>query len=125
MGKDIIMENIERLSKELSELTILEAAELVQCLEKKWGIKAQELAVSDQKPNTEPKREEKETFDVILKSIGPKKIQIIKAVREITALGLKEAKQLVDQSPKEIKKDVIKSEASDIKEKLEALGAVV
>lgn len=119
------MENIERLSKELSELTILEAAELVQCLEKKWGIKAQELAVSDQKPNTEPKREEKETFDVILKSIGPKKIQIIKAVREITALGLKEAKQLVDQSPKEIKKDVIKSEASDIKEKLEALGAAV
>lgn len=119
------MENIERLSKELSELTILEAAELVQCLEKKWGIKAQELAISDQKSNTEVKNEEKEKFDVILKSIGPKKIQIIKAVREITALGLKEAKQLVDQSPKEIKKDVNKSEASDIKEKLEALGAAI
>jgi len=119
------MENIEKLSKELSELTILEAAELVQCLEKKWGIKAQAYVANSQEKGPESKTTEKEDFNVILKSVGPKKIQIIKAVREITALGLKEAKQLVDQAPKEVKKGVAKADAQNIKEKLESLGATV
>lgn len=121
------MVNIEKLSDELSKLTILEAAELVKCLESKWGIKANEALNS---VNTLQKEEtknidEKKEFNILLETVGDKKIQVIKTVREITALGLKEAKQLVDNAPKVIKENVLKEEASSIKEKLEKHGAVI
>merc|ERR1711982_276601 len=115
---------IEKISKNLSDLTILEAAELVENLEKKWNIKAALPSITQ--PNTDDtttkKSTEKEKFDVILVSPGTKKIQVIKTLREITSLGLKEAKQLADQSPKEIKKNINKAEANIIKEKLEKSG---
>lgn len=121
------MVNIEKISKDLSDLTILEAAELVENLEKKWNIKAALPSITQ--PNTDDtttkKSTEKEKFDVILVSPGTKKIQVIKTLREITSLGLKEAKQLADQSPKEIKKNINKAEANIIKEKLEKSGATI
>jgi large subunit ribosomal protein L7/L12 len=120
------MTNIEKLSKEISDLTILEAAGLVKCLEKKWGIKAN-LASAPQvntASNTIQENNQKK-FNVVLKSSGQKKIQVIKIIREITSLGLKESKQLVDQAPKEIKSDINEEEAYNIKEKLEKIGASV
>jgi large subunit ribosomal protein L7/L12 len=121
------MTNIEELSKELSKLTLLEAAELVKCLENKWGVKASNNIIANDsvKSEDEVKAVEKNTFDIILTSIGNKKIQVIKTVREITSLGLKEAKNLVDQFPKAIKSGISKDEAKEIKEKLEKVGASV
>jgi large subunit ribosomal protein L7/L12 len=121
------MVNIEKISKDLSDLTILEAAELVENLEKKWNIKAAlpSITQTNTDDTTTKKSTEKEKFDVILVSPGTKKIQVIKTLREITSLGLKEAKQLADQSPKEIKKNINKAEANIIKEKLEKSGATI
>jgi len=122
------MANIEKLSEELSALTILEAAELVKSLECKWGVKSSDIssampAVQDN--SNAPKIEEKTEFDVILKTVGDKKIQVIKAVRELTSLGLKEAKSLVDSAPKIVKSKISKKEAEDVKEKLSKYGATV
>lgn len=117
------MTNIEKLSDELSALTILEAAELVKLLEEKWNIQLNQQLPIAQNSTTEPIKNKKCT--IILKSAGQKKIQVIKSIREITSLGLKEAKHLVDQAPKEIKQDIEKEEALKIKEKLEANGATI
>jgi large subunit ribosomal protein L7/L12 len=121
------MVNIEKLSDELSKLTILEAAELVKCLETKWGVKASSvMAQSGAGENTGAKeKEEKKEFNVMLTSVGSKKIQVIKAVREITSLGLKEAKLLVDSAPKLVKENIPKEEANSIKETLEKQGASI
>jgi len=121
------MVNIEKLSDELSQLTILEAAELVKCLEDKWGVKASSMiAQSNNNDESNMKeKEEKKEFNVMLASVGSKKIQVIKTVREITSLGLKEAKLLVDSAPKLIKEKIPKDEANSIKETLEKQGATV
>jgi len=121
------MVNIEKLSDELSQLTILEASELVKCLEDKWGVKAGNMMApqgNDTQGNTKEKEEKKE-FNVMLTSVGGKKIQVINAVREITSLGLKEAKLLVDSAPKLIKENIPKEEANTIKETLEKQGASI
>lgn len=121
------MVDIKLLSEELSKLTILEAAELVKELEEKWGVQANALMSSpvQQSPQGEEAAPKKDKFDVILKTVGDKKIQVIKSVREITALGLKEAKLLVDSAPKAIKTGVSEKEANEIKEKLSKQGATV
>lgn len=121
------MVNIEKLSEELSKLTIMEAAELVKCLESKWGIKAGANLIQAEGVNTNQTegKDEKKEFNVLLKLVGSKKIQVIKTVREVTSLGLKEAKALVDGAPKLIKENIPKDIAMDIKDKLEKQGATV
>jgi large subunit ribosomal protein L7/L12 len=120
------MIDLKELSDNLSKLTITEAVELVHSLEKKWGISHQNIASSENKNNDESKKEpEKTEFDVVLKSVGPKKIQVIKAIREITELNLKEAKAIADAAPKVVKAKLSKSESDSIKSKLEKLGAEI
>jgi large subunit ribosomal protein L7/L12 len=121
------MVNIEKLSEELSKLTILEAAELVKCLEEKWGIQAGNMLSQNNSAQDSDSKgtEEKKEFNVMLTSVGNKKIQVIKAVRELTSLGLKEAKLLVDSAPKLIKENIPKDEAESIKETLEKQGATI
>ncbi len=117
--------NLEKIADDLSGLTVLEAAELSKLLEEKWGVSAAaQVAVAAAAP-TEAAVEEQEYFDVILASFGEKKINVIKEVRAITALGLKEAKDLVEAAPKAIKEGVNKEEAEQIKTKLEEAGATV
>ncbi len=117
--------NLEKIADDLSVLTVLEAAELSKLLEEKWGVSAAApVAVAAAAP-TEAAVEEQEYFDVILASFGEKKINVIKEVRAITALGLKEAKDLVEAAPKAIKEGVNKEEAEQIKTKLEEAGATV
>ena len=105
------MANVEQIAEELDKLTLLEAAQLSKLLQEKWGVSAA--------------AEEKTEFDVILGAAGDKKIQVIKVVRELTGLGLKEAKDLVDGAPKAVKEKVTKAEAEDMKKKLEEQGATV
>ena len=119
------MVDIEKLSQELSSLTIMEAADLVKSLEEKWGIQANVAAYPSEASNKVEETKKKESFDVILKDIGSKKIQVIKTVKEITSLGLKEAKALVDSAPKAIKTNLNEEEANKIKEKLEKQGATI
>jgi len=121
------MVNIEKLSEELSKLTILEAAELVKCLEEKWGIQAGNMLSQNNSAQDSDSKgtEEKKEFNVMLTAVGSKKIQVIKAVRELTSLGLKEAKLLVDSAPKLIKENIPKDEAESIKETLEKQGATI
>ena len=107
------MANLEKLVEELSALTVLEAAQLSKLLEDKWGVSAAAPA------------EVKDEFNVILAAAGDKKINVIKAVREITGLGLKEAKDLVEGAPKPVKEGVNKEEAAKIKATLEKAGAKV
>ncbi len=117
--------NLEKIADDLSGLTVLEAADLSKLLEEKWGVSAAApVAVAAAAP-TEAAVEEQEYFDVILASFGEKKINVIKEVRAITALGLKEAKDLVEAAPKAIKEGVNKEEAEQIKTKLEEAGATV
>ena len=109
----------EEILNAISEMSVLELSELVKAIEEKFGVSAASpVAVA-------AAAEEKSEFDVILKEAGAQKIQVIKAVREITALGLKEAKALVDGAPKEVKTGVAKAEAEEIKKKLEEAGATV
>ena len=117
----------EKLVDELSALTVLEMAELKTALEDKWGVKAQAAAVAVAAPAAaEAKAEEATEFDIILESSADdKKIAVIKVVREITGLGLKEAKDLVESTPKELKKAAPKAEADEIKKKVEAAGGKV
>lgn len=121
------MADIEKIAEDLSALTVMEAAELSKLLEEKWGVSAAApVAVAAAAPGGDAAAaEEKDTFTVVLASIGDKKINVIKEVRAITGLGLKEAKDLVEAAPKEVKEDAGKDEANEIKEKLEAAGASV
>ena len=117
---------IEKLIDDLSSLTILEAAELVKALEEKWGVSAAApVAVAAAGAGNAPAAEEKTEFDVELTSIGAKKIDVIKVVREATGLGLKEAKDLVEGAPKLVKEKVSKADAEALKAKLEGAGATV
>lgn len=119
------MANLDQMVKDLSGLTVIEAAELAKLLEEKWGVSAAApVAVAAAAPEAAA-AEEKDSFDVILASFGEKKINVIKEVRAITGLGLKEAKDLVEGAPKPVKEAVGKSEAEELKTKLEAVGATV
>ncbi len=120
------MSDLNAIVDSLSKLTVREAAELATLLEEKWGVSAAApVAVVAGGAPAEAAAEEKDEFDVILLSSGDKKIQVIKEVRSITSLGLKEAKDLVEGVPKPIKEAVSKDEANKIKEKIEAAGGQV
>jgi large subunit ribosomal protein L7/L12 len=122
------MADLAKIVEDLSSLTVLEAAELSKMLEEKWGVSAAApVAVAAVGGGAAPAAavEEKTEFDVVLTEAGANKINVIKEVRAITALGLKEAKDLVDGAPKTVKEAVSKAEAEDIKKKLEAAGAKV
>jgi large subunit ribosomal protein L7/L12 len=120
------MANLEKLVEELSTLTVLEAAQLSKLLEEKWGVSAAApVAVAAAGPAAAAPVEVKDEFNVILAAAGDKKINVIKAVREITGLGLKEAKDLVEAAPKAVKEGVPKADAEKLKAKLEAEGAKV
>ncbi len=118
------MANLEKIADDLSALTVMEAADLSKMLEEKWGVSAAApvAAVAVAAGGGEA-AEEKTEFSVVLTSVGDKKINVIKEVRAITGLGLKEAKELVESAPKEVKADVSKGEADELKAKLEAAGA--
>jgi len=122
------MADLEKIVEEISKLSLLEASDLVKMLEEKLGVSAAAPVAVAAMPAAaaaaEPE-EEKTEFDVILKEIGPKKIEVIKAVRQLTALGLKESKELVDGAPSTVMEAVAKEAAEDAKSKLEAAGAVV
>jgi len=120
------MADLAKLVDDLSKLTVLEAAELSKMLEEKWGVSAAApVAVAAGGGAAAPAAEAKDTFDVILKDGGANKINVIKEVRAITNLGLKEAKDLVEGAPKAVKEGVNKDEAATIKKKLEDAGAKV
>jgi large subunit ribosomal protein L7/L12 len=121
------MSKIEKLVEDLSSLTVLEAADLAKLLEDKWGVSAAApvaMAAAPAGAAAAPASEKTE-FTVILTEVGDKKINVIKEVRAITGLGLKEAKDLVEGAPKEVKADVSKDEAAKIKKQLEDAGAKV
>ena len=121
------MADLEKIAEELSGLTVIEAADLAKLLEDKWGVSAAApVAVAAAAPADGGAAAEEQTeFDVILASFGDKKINVIKEIRTITGLGLKEAKDLVESAPKEIKEGIAKEEAEKIKEQLEGAGATV
>jgi large subunit ribosomal protein L7/L12 len=119
------MADLNQIAESLSSLTIMEAADLAKLLEEKWGVSAAApVAVAAAGPAAEA-AVEKDEFDVVLIGIGDKKIQVIKEVRAITSLGLKEAKELVESAPKAIKEGIAKDEAQKIKEKIEGAGGQV
>jgi large subunit ribosomal protein L7/L12 len=123
--------NIEEIAEKLDTLTLLEAAQLSKLLQEKWGVSAAAVAVAAPAAGAAAGGgaaaavEEQTEFDVILSAAGDKKIQVIKVVRELTGLGLKEAKDLVDGAPKPVKEKIAKAEAADMKKKLEEVGATV
>ncbi len=123
------MADLDKIVEELSALTVLEAAELSKMLEEKWGVSAAApvavAAAAGGAGADAPAAEEKDEFDVILASAGDKKINVIKEVRGLTGLGLKEAKDLVESAPKAVKEGASKDEAEEIKKKLEEAGATV
>jgi large subunit ribosomal protein L7/L12 len=123
------MADLSKLVTELSGLTVLEAAELAKMLEEKWGVSAAAAIAVAAAPGAggaaAPAAEEKTEFTVVLASIGDKKIEVIKEVRAITGLGLKEAKDLVEAAPKPVKEGVAKEEADKLKAQLEKAGAKV
>jgi len=122
--------NMEKLVEQLSELTILEAAELVKLLEEKWGVSAAApVAMAIASPQggggTAEAVEEKTEFDVIIKDAGPKKIEVIKVIRQLTSLGLREAKDLSETAGSKVLTQISKDAAMDAKKKLEEAGAVI
>ncbi len=129
------MADLEKLADELSNLTVLEAADLAKMLEEKWGVSAAAAPMAmpmmgmamggGDAGGDAPAAEEKTEFDVVLAGAGDKKINVIKEVRAITGLGLKEAKELVESAPKPVKEAVSKDEAEELKTKLEEAGASV
>ena len=122
------MADLAKIVEDLSALTVLEAAELSKMLEEKWGVSAAApvaVAAAAGGAAAAPAEEEKTEFDVILADAGANKINVIKEVRAITGLGLKEAKDLVEGAPKPVKEGVSKAEAADLKKKLEEAGAKV
>jgi large subunit ribosomal protein L7/L12 len=124
-----MMADIEKIAEDLSNLTVLEAAELAKLLEDKWGVSAAAapvaVAAAAGGDAGGAAAEEKSEFDVVLAAAGASKINVIKEVRTITGLGLKEAKDLVEGAPKAVKEGVAKAEAEEIKAKLEEAGATV
>jgi len=122
--------NIEEIAEKLDTLTLLEASQLSKLLQEKWGVSAA-AAVAVAAPAAGgaaaggTAAEEKAEFDIVLMAAGEKKIQVIKVVRELTGLGLKEAKDLVDGAPKAVKEKVTKAESADMRKKLEEVGATV
>ena len=120
------MADLNKIIEDLSSLTVVEAAELSKQLEEKWGVTAA-AAVAQAAPAAAgaAPAEEKDEFTIVLASAGDKKINVIKEVRAVTSLGLKEAKDLVEAAPKDVKTGVYKKEAEEIKKKLEAAGAKV
>jgi len=128
------MADLQKLVEELSALTVMEAAELKRMLEEEWGVEAAAPMamgampmMAGAAPAAAPAEEEEEKteFDVVLKDVGPKKIEVIKVVRSLTNLGLKEAKDLVEGAPSNVMEAVAKDAANDAKSKLEAAGATV
>ena len=122
------MADLQQIVDQLSDLTVIEAAELSKLLEEKWGVSAAApvaVAAAGAAPAGDATEEEKDEFTIVLAAAGDKKINVIKEVRTITGLGLKEAKDLVEGAPKELKTGVPKDEANGFKEKLEAAGATV
>jgi len=122
------MADLQKIADELSSLTVMEAAELSKMLEEQWGVSAAApvaVAAAGGAADAGGAAEEKEDFDVVLASFGEKKINVIKEVRAITGLGLKEAKELVEAAPKVVKEGAKKDEAEEIKKKLEEAGATV
>jgi len=122
-------QKVDQIVDQVSELTVLELSELVKAIEKKFDVSAaapmMAMAAAAPGAGAEAAAEEKTEFDVILSAVGDKKIQVIKVVRAITSLGLKEAKDLVDGAPKPIKEGVSKEEAASIKSQIEEVGGVV
>ena len=122
---------VEQIAEELDKLTLLEASQLSKLLQDKWGVSAAAPVAVAAVPGAAgagagaAAAEEKTEFDVVLMAAGEKKIQVIKVVRELTGLGLKEAKDLVDGAPKPVKEKVTKAESEDMKKKLEEQGATV
>jgi len=122
------MADLNKLMEELSELTVLEAAELVNMLEEEWGVSAAApvaVAAAGPAAAADESEEEKTEFDVVIKDVGPKKIQVIKAIRQITPLGLRDAKELAETPDAKVLEAVVKEAAEDAKEKLEEAGATV
>ncbi len=119
------MADLAKLVEELSALTVMEAADLSKMLEEKWGVSAAAAVAAPAAGGAAAVAEEKTEFDVVLVEAGPNKINVIKEIRTITSLGLKEAKDLVDGAPKTVKEAAAKAEAEEIKAKLEAAGAKV
>ena len=119
------MADLNKIIDDLSKLTVVEAAELSKQLEEKWGVTAAAPAAAAPAASGAAPAEEKSEFTIFLSSAGDKKINVIKEVRAITGLGLKEAKDLVEAAPKEVKKGVAKKDAEEAKKKLEAAGAKV
>ena len=119
------MSDLNKIIKDLSSLTVVEAAELSKQLEEKWGVTAMAAAAPVAAGGEAAPEEAKDDFTIMLMSAGDKKINVIKEVRAATSLGLKEAKDLVEGAPKEVKSGVNKKEAEEIKAKLEAAGAKV
>ena len=118
-------ENIMKLIEEIKNLKVLELAELVKALEEEFGVSATPVAVAGPAAAAAPAAEEKTEFTVVLKSAGANKIGVIKVVREITGLGLKEAKEVVDNAPKPVKENISKEDAAAIEAKLKEAGAEV
>lgn len=122
------MADLEKIAEQLSELTVLEAAELTELLEEKWGVSAAAPVTVAAAPGAaagaEP-AEEKTEFDVVIKDVGPKKIDVIKAIRQITTLGLKDAKELAETADAKVMEQVGKEAAEDARKKLEEAGASV
>ena len=120
------MADLNKIIDELSSLTVVEAAELSKQLEEKWGVTAAAaVAAAPVTPGGAAPVEEKDEFTIVLAAAGDKKINVIKEIRAVTSLGLKEAKDLVEGAPKEVKSGVNKKEAEEIKKKLEVAGAKV
>ena len=117
------MTDLNKIIVELSKLTVVEAADLSKQLEEKWGVTAAAPVAAAPTAGATTQAEEKTEFTIFLSAAGDKKINVIKEVRSITGLGLKEAKDLVEAAPKEVKKGVSKKDAEDAKKKLEAAGA--
>ena len=120
---------IEQIAEELDNLPLLQAAQLSKLLQEKWGVSAAAPVAAAAAPGAAGSgaaaAEEQTEFDVVLSAAGEKKIQVIKVVRELTGLGLKEAKDLVDGAPKAVKEKITNAEAEDVKKKLEEQGAIV
>ena len=124
------MPSVEEIAEQLDKLTLLEASQLSKMLQEKWGVSAAAPMAVAALPGAAggaaaPAAEEQTEFDVVLQAAGEKKIQVIKVVRELTGLGLKEAKDLVDGAPKAVKEKVTKAEANDMMKKLQEQGATV
>ena len=118
------MADLNKIVEDLSSLSVIEAAELSKLLEEKWGVSAAVPAATvPAAGGSEAASEEKSEFDLVLSEIGPNKISVIKEVRTITGLGLKEAKDLVEGAPKPLKQGIAKAEAEEMKKSLEAAGA--